>query len=52
MAEEIQMEEGNKKGSIGGYFRSGSCIGDPKVITIRDLKSGLKIIIVSIVSTF
>ena len=47
MAEEIQMEEGNKKGSIGGYFRSGSCIGDPKVITIRVLKRGLKITMLS-----
>ena len=33
MAEEIQMEEGIKKPTIGDYFRSGSCIGDPKVIT-------------------
>ena len=32
MAEEIQMEEGIKKSTIGDYFRSGSCIGDPKVI--------------------
>ena len=32
MTEEIQMEEGIKKPTIGDYFRSGSCIGDPKVI--------------------
>ena len=34
MAEEIQMEEGVKKPTIGEYFRSGSCIGDPKVTLI------------------
>ena len=32
MAEEIQMEDGTKKSTIGDYLRSGSCIGDPKVI--------------------
>ena len=32
MAEEIQMEDGIKKSTIGDYLRSGSCIGDPKVL--------------------
>ena len=40
MAEEIQMEEGIKKPTIGDYFRSGSCIGDPKVI--EDLSNRLR----------
>ena len=35
MTEEIQMEEGNKKPTLSDYLRSGSCIGDPKVIRIH-----------------
>ena len=34
MAEEIQMDEGIKKSTIGDYLRSGSCIGEPKVFQI------------------